>query len=113
MCVPMMYVGVSVGVVCSSVSLVAQDSVMAGPEFYDDLTAALDPDRREAFVLTQLARLQLRRAQRVIGCPIGAVRSRVSRAVLTCSRCWSCRAAEGAEPRCGGGGNYRSWSGDQ
>lgn len=62
------------------VAEVAQDSVMAGPEFYDDLTAALDPDRREAFVLTQLLGYSYDDAARVIGCPIGTVRSRVSRA---------------------------------
>ncbi len=46
----------------------------------DSVLAVLDPERREAFVLTQLAGLSYEDAATVIGCPIGTVRSRVSRA---------------------------------
>ncbi len=46
----------------------------------DSLLAVLDPERREAFVLTQLAGLSYDDAAAVIGCPVGTVRSRVSRA---------------------------------
>ena len=46
----------------------------------DDLLLVLDPDRREAFVLTQLVGLSYEEAAAVIGCPIGTVRSRVARA---------------------------------
>ncbi|MGF1599887.1 MAG: sigma-70 family RNA polymerase sigma factor [Acidimicrobiales bacterium] len=46
----------------------------------DDLLAGLDPDRREAFVLTQLAGCGYEDAAAVLGCPVGTVRSRVSRA---------------------------------
>ena len=46
----------------------------------DELLAVLDPDRREAFVLTQLVGCSYDEAARIIGCPIGTVRSRVARA---------------------------------
>jgi RNA polymerase sigma-70 factor, ECF subfamily len=45
-----------------------------------DLLARLDPDRREAFVLTQLLGLGYAEAAEVAGCPIGTIRSRVARA---------------------------------
>jgi RNA polymerase sigma-70 factor (ECF subfamily) len=44
------------------------------------LVAALDPDRREAFVLTQVLDLSYAEAAQVCGCPIGTIRSRVARA---------------------------------
>ncbi|MFR9805472.1 sigma-70 family RNA polymerase sigma factor [Pseudonocardia sp. RS010] len=44
------------------------------------LVAALDPDRREAFVLTQMLGLGYAEAAQVCGCPIGTIRSRVARA---------------------------------
>jgi RNA polymerase sigma-70 factor (ECF subfamily) len=46
----------------------------------DDLVDGLDPDRREAFVLTQLVGLSYEEAATVVGCPIGTIRSRVARA---------------------------------
>lgn len=46
----------------------------------DDLIAKLGPDRREAFVLTQLIGLSYHDAAAAIGCPVGTVRSRVARA---------------------------------
>lgn len=45
-----------------------------------DLLARLDRDRREAFVLTQLLGLSYAQAAEVAGCPVGTIRSRVSRA---------------------------------
>jgi RNA polymerase sigma-70 factor (ECF subfamily) len=45
-----------------------------------DLLARLDPDRREAFVLTQLLGLPYAEAAQVAGCPVGTIRSRVARA---------------------------------
>ena len=45
-----------------------------------DLLARLDPDRREAFVLTQLIGLPYVDAAQVAGCPVGTIRSRVARA---------------------------------
>jgi RNA polymerase sigma-70 factor, ECF subfamily len=42
--------------------------------------AALDPDRRDAFVLTQLVGLSYPEAAEVCGCPVGTIRSRVARA---------------------------------
>ncbi len=50
------------------------------PDVSDDLLRVLDPDRREAFVLTQLVGLSYQDAAAVIDCPIGTIRSRVARA---------------------------------
>ncbi|GHJ42913.1 hypothetical protein Cs7R123_02550 [Catellatospora sp. TT07R-123] len=44
------------------------------------LISQLDPDRREAFVATQVLGLSYLEAAEVIGCPVGTIRSRVSRA---------------------------------
>jgi RNA polymerase sigma-70 factor (ECF subfamily) len=46
----------------------------------DDLLARLHPDRREAFVLTQLMGLPYAEAAHVAGVPVGTIRSRVARA---------------------------------
>jgi RNA polymerase sigma-70 factor (ECF subfamily) len=46
----------------------------------DDLIGRLEPDRRAAFVLTQVLGLGYAEAAAVCGCPIGTVRSRVARA---------------------------------
>lgn len=46
----------------------------------DELLRGLDPDRRQAFVLTQLAGCSYEDAAAVLDCPIGTVRSRVARA---------------------------------
>lgn len=46
----------------------------------DDILARLDGDRREAFVLTQVLGLHYDEAAEVLDCPIGTIRSRVSRA---------------------------------
>ncbi|MBQ0987485.1 sigma-70 family RNA polymerase sigma factor [Streptomyces sp. F63] len=45
-----------------------------------DLLASLPDERREAFVLTQLAGLPYAEAAEVSDCPVGTVRSRVARA---------------------------------
>ena len=45
-----------------------------------ELLAAIDPDRREAFVLTQVAGLSYDEAAVVLECPVGTIRSRVARA---------------------------------
>lgn len=45
-----------------------------------ELVLALHPDRREAFVLTQMLDLSYAEAATVCGCPIGTIRSRVARA---------------------------------
>jgi len=42
--------------------------------------AGLSPDRREAFVLTQVAGLSYAEAADVCACPVGTIRSRVARA---------------------------------
>lgn len=45
-----------------------------------NLIAQLDPDRRAAFVLTQMLGLSYEEAAQVCGCPFGTIRSRVARA---------------------------------
>lgn len=52
----------------------------AGEVELELMLAALDPDRREAFVLTQLIGLSYLDAAEVCGCPVGTIRSRVARA---------------------------------
>jgi RNA polymerase sigma-70 factor (ECF subfamily) len=64
---------------------VAAEADSAGQRFDDGVTLrhllnALDPDRRDAFVATQVAGLSYAEAAQVCGCPIGTIRSRVSRA---------------------------------
>jgi RNA polymerase sigma-70 factor (ECF subfamily) len=44
------------------------------------LIAGLDPQRRAAFVLTQLLGLSYAETTEVCGCPVGTIRSRVARA---------------------------------
>ena len=46
----------------------------------DDMLAALDADRRDAFVVTQVLGLSYAEAAVALGCPVGTIRSRVSRA---------------------------------
>lgn len=46
----------------------------------DDAIAALDPDRRAAFVLTQITGLSYAEAAEVCEVPVGTIRSRVARA---------------------------------
>jgi RNA polymerase sigma-70 factor (ECF subfamily) len=46
----------------------------------DELLNALDPDRRAAFVLTQLLGLSYAEAATACGVPVGTIRSRVARA---------------------------------
>ena len=46
----------------------------------DELLAALTADRRAAFVLTQVLGLYYDEAAEVLDCPVGTIRSRVSRA---------------------------------
>lgn len=58
-----------------------------------DLLGALPEERREAFVLTQMLGLSYEDAAELTGCPVGTVRSRVSRARSTLVRLLA--AAEG------------------
>ncbi|WP_040337154.1 sigma-70 family RNA polymerase sigma factor [Candidatus Blastococcus massiliensis] len=44
-----------------------------------DLLARMEPDRREAFALTQLLGLSYAEAAEVAGCAVGTIRSRVAR----------------------------------
>jgi RNA polymerase sigma-70 factor, ECF subfamily len=50
------------------------------PSSSDDLLSRLDPDRRDAFVLTQLLGLSYAEAAHVCSVPVGTIRSRVARA---------------------------------
>ncbi len=70
-------------------TLVGDDEVLERPDAADrvaegavveDLLARLHPDRREAFVLTQLMGLPYAEAADVAGVPVGTIRSRVARA---------------------------------
>lgn len=45
-----------------------------------ELVTDLEPDRRDAFVLTQMLTLSYAEAAEVCGCPVGTIRSRVARA---------------------------------
>jgi RNA polymerase sigma-70 factor (ECF subfamily) len=58
----------------------AGDAVTVDNESIDDLLDGLEPDRRDAFVLTQVMGLSYEEAAAVMSCPIGTVRSRVARA---------------------------------
>jgi RNA polymerase sigma-70 factor (ECF subfamily) len=58
----------------------AHDDAAIDHESIDDLLDGLDPDRREAFVLTQVLGLSYLEASQVMACPVGTVRSRVARA---------------------------------
>ncbi len=55
------------------------DDTSASADF-EDLLAGLDPDRRSAFVLTQVAGCSYDEAAEICGCPVGTIRSRVARA---------------------------------
>jgi RNA polymerase sigma-70 factor (ECF subfamily) len=56
------------------------DPDLAGEIGARQMLALLDPDRRTAFVLTQLFRLSYEQAAAVCQCPPGTIRSRVARA---------------------------------
>lgn len=45
-----------------------------------DLLDRVEPSRREAFVLTQIAGMSYAEAAGFVGCPVGTIRSRVARA---------------------------------
>jgi RNA polymerase sigma-70 factor (ECF subfamily) len=53
---------------------------LAGSVAMRALVAALEPVRREAFVLTQVVGLSYAEAADVCSCPVGTIRSRVARA---------------------------------
>src|SRR3954454_20901533 len=52
----------------------------AGSVAIRTLVATLEPERREAFVLTQIVGLSYAEAADVCACPVGTIRSRVARA---------------------------------
>ena len=56
------------------------DDEVGGTVAAQDVLDRLDPERREAFVLTQLMGLPYAEAADVVGCPVGTIRSRVARA---------------------------------
>ncbi|HMK97795.1 MAG TPA: sigma-70 family RNA polymerase sigma factor [Acidimicrobiales bacterium] len=62
---------------------VAPQSAVADPSgavIVADLLRELEPDRRTAFVLTQVVGLSYQEAAQVCACPLGTIRSRVARA---------------------------------
>jgi RNA polymerase sigma-70 factor, ECF subfamily len=67
--------------VLGALTQVAADRFAAAPGNPTwELLEAIDPDRREAFVLTQVAGLSYDEAALVLECPVGTIRSRVARA---------------------------------
>lgn len=60
----------------------ATESEDSGPSFTEDILDSLDPDRRLAFQLTQVAGLSYAEAAEVLDVPVGTIRSRVARARL-------------------------------
>lgn len=70
-----------------------------------DLVNRLQPDRREAFVLTRLVGLSYAEAAQVAGCEVGTIRSRVSRARAELASGLAAPAADG------GGGDPTASSG--
>lgn len=62
----------------STGTIVAPDAT--GRIDLDEVVRCLDDDRRDAFVLTQVLGLHYDEVAEILGCPIGTVRSRVSRA---------------------------------
>lgn len=67
----------------------------AGAVELDVVLAGLSPDRRMAFVLTQVLGLSYEEAAEAAGCPVGTIRSRVARARADLL---SALAADEAEP---------------
>jgi RNA polymerase sigma-70 factor (ECF subfamily) len=63
------------------------------------LLAGLEPDRRAAFVLTQMIGCSYAETAAICGCPVGTIRSRVARA----REDLIAMMAEPGEPRAGGG----------
>ncbi|MEU0371509.1 sigma-70 family RNA polymerase sigma factor [Streptomyces sp. NPDC006283] len=70
-----------------------------------DALHALDPGRRQAFVLTQVVGLSYAEVAQAAGCPVGTVRSRVARARRDLVAAWTAGEtppeadeAHGAEP---------------
>lgn len=61
-----------------------------------DALAAMDPGRRQAFVLTRLLGLSYAEAADALGCPVGTIRSRVARARRDLAAVWQ-PEDEGAE----------------
>jgi len=56
-----------------------EEHALDGDGSLGSLLDALDPDRREAFVLTQVMGMSYDEAAETLGCPIGTIRSRVAR----------------------------------
>ncbi|GGP67062.1 RNA polymerase sigma factor [Streptomyces sindenensis] len=63
-----------------------------------DALRRLEPDRRRAFVLTQLLGASYEEAAAVAGCPIGTIRSRVARARRELAGHWRAEPAGPAAP---------------
>ncbi|WP_330177742.1 sigma-70 family RNA polymerase sigma factor [Streptomyces sp. NBC_01498] len=61
-----------------------------------DALTAMDPGRRQAFVLTRLLGLSYMEAADTLGCPVGTIRSRVARARRDLAAVWKPDGGEGA-----------------
>ena len=62
----------------------------------EEALAGLDPDRRTAFVLTQLLGYSYAEAAEVCACPVGTIRSRVARARADLIEAWGLDAVAGS-----------------
>lgn len=75
----------------------AVEAARTGEVDLDDAIGALAPERREAFVLTQVLGLSYAEAAEVGGVPVGTIRSRVARARADLLDALADDAASGAE----------------
>lgn len=66
----------------SRLKAMAVESVAPATEIetIDELVKVTSPERREAFLLTQIVGLTYEETASIIGCPVGTIRSRVARA---------------------------------
>ena len=65
------------------------DSQLGATVELDGLLAALEPDRRDAFVLTQVLGYSYGEAATICGVPVGTIRSRVARARESLIAAWT------------------------
>lgn len=75
----------------------AEHDLDSFPLLVEEALAVLDPDRRSAFVLTQLLGYGYAEAAEICGCPVGTIRSRVARARAELMAAWESDVEVGQE----------------